>query len=127
MDEKHKQHIWTIEHIFPEGEPIPPWWVEMIANGDDTKAKELKHEHVHHIGNLTITGYNSNLGNLSFLEKRDKTDKKTGEPIGYKNGLYLNKELKEKNKWTVSDIAERTKLLVDETQKLFLLKEDPSA
>jgi uncharacterized protein with ParB-like and HNH nuclease domain len=125
-DEKHKQFIWTIEHIFPEGEPITPWWVEMIADGDQIKAKELQDKHVHRMGNLTITGYNSNLGNLSFMEKRDKTDKKTGKYIGYKNGLYLNEDLKDGTKWTEDDIVKRTKLLMDETQKLFPLKEDPS-
>jgi len=26
-----KQFVWTIEHIFPQGENIPPSWVSMIA------------------------------------------------------------------------------------------------
>ena len=29
-----KVFVWTIEHIFPEGENIPLCWVNMIANGD---------------------------------------------------------------------------------------------
>ena len=28
------KYIWTIEHIFPEGQNIPQSWVDMIANGD---------------------------------------------------------------------------------------------
>ena len=40
------------------------------------------------ISNLTLTGSNSNLGNKSFLNKRDN------EQHGYKNSkLYLNKWL----------------------------------
>lgn len=123
-DEKTKKYIWTIEHIFPEGEPIAPWWVEMIAGGNPATAIELQNQHVHRIGNLTITGYNSNLGNLSFVEKRDKRDR-NGNPIGYKNGLYLNNDLRDATKWTEVDIVKRTELLVDEIMKLFPLKEEP--
>ncbi|MBP7918675.1 MAG: DUF1524 domain-containing protein, partial [Prevotella sp.] len=32
--------------------------------------RKYLNEYTHKIGNLTITGYNSTLGNKSFLEKR---------------------------------------------------------
>ena len=32
-----KQFVWTIEHIFPQGENIPRVWVDMIADGDEKK------------------------------------------------------------------------------------------
>lgn len=66
--------IWTVEHIFPQGLNIPDSWVKMIAGGDLTKAKELRELHVHKLGNLTLTGFNSKLGNKSFVEKRDRKD-----------------------------------------------------
>ena len=32
--DNNKKYVWTIEHIFPEGENVPTAWVQMIANGD---------------------------------------------------------------------------------------------
>lgn len=112
------RYLWTIEHIFPEGKNIPKEWVDMIADGDEEKAKELRVEHVHKLGNLTLTGYNSKLANFSFEKKRDRKDNE-GCPIGYKNGLYLNEKLKDKNSWTIEDIQDRTDELVKEAFELF--------
>ena len=83
-----KQYVWTIEHIFPQGDNIPESWVNMIADGDKELAQSYKQQYVHYLGNLTISGYNATLGNKSFKEKRDRTNRK-GNPVGYKNGLYL--------------------------------------
>lgn len=102
---------WTIEHIFPEGKKIPEKWVDMIAGGDRNLANEYLEQYVHKIGNLTITGYNSSLSNLSFVEKRDRLNSQKLK-VGYRNGLELNKELAEKDSWTVQDIIERTDKLV---------------
>jgi uncharacterized protein with ParB-like and HNH nuclease domain len=114
-------YLWTLEHILPMGENIPNAWVDMIANGDRLKAKELQMKSVHKIGNLTLTCYNSNMSNYSFIKKKDLTDKK-GNFIGYRNGLYLNKELVQKNSWTPVDIENRTNNLVLEAKKLFCIK-----
>jgi uncharacterized protein with ParB-like and HNH nuclease domain len=111
-------YVWTVEHIFPQGPNIPESWVKMIAGGDESKAKEYREQHVHKLGNLTITGYNSKLGNKSFVEKRDRKDA-AGKFVGYKNGLHLNSELREKDSWTVGDIGARTKALVEQALKLF--------
>ena len=111
--------IWTIEHIFPEGENIPQCWVDMIAGGDSEKAKAYLEEYTHKIGNLTITGYNSTLGNKSFEEKRDRKSKDGQRFIGYKNGLDINKEIAEKDSWTIDDIKNRTTALVNKLMELY--------
>lgn len=115
--------VWTIEHIFPEGENIPECWVNMIANGDRNLANKYREEYTHKIGNLTITGYNSTLGNKSFEEKRDRMSKGTDEKdkrfIGYKNGLGINKDIATKDSWTIEDIKNRTSTLVDELVKTY--------
>jgi len=113
-------YIWTVEHIFPQGPNIPEAWVKMIADGDEPKAKEHREQQVHKLGNLTITGYNSKLGNKSFIEKRDRKDA-AGKAVGYNNGLQLNAELSKKNSWTVADIEARTKALANEAMKLFTI------
>ena len=110
-DDKNK-YIWTIEHIFPEGENIPQSWIDMIANGDNELAKKYLSDYTHKLGNLTITGYNSSLGNKSFQEKKDRKNEK-GAYTGYRNGLKLNEDVVSKEKWTVENITERTTTLVN--------------
>ena len=114
-----KVFVWTIEHIFPEGKNIPQCWVDMIAGGDRQLANKYLEEYTHKIGNLTVTGYNSTLGNKSFEEKRDRKSKDGQRFIGYKNGLEINREIATKDEWTIEDIKSRTTALVDELMKVY--------
>lgn len=114
-----KVFVWTIEHIFPEGENIPQCWIDMIADGDGKLASKYLEEYTHKIGNLTITGYNSTLSNKSFEEKRDRKSKDGQRYIGYKNGLEINREIAEKERWTIEDIKVRTTALVDKLMKVY--------
>jgi Protein of unknown function (DUF1524) len=97
--------VWTIEHILPQGENLPDAWKQML--GGSEAAAAAQDADVHRLGNLTITAYNSTLGNKSFADKRDRTDAK-GHFIGYRNGLELNARLATKETWTVADIETRT-------------------
>lgn len=116
-------YTWTIEHIFPEGDNIPKAWVEMVAGGNKELASELREMYCHKLGNLTLTGYNSNLSNMSFEKKRDRLDKNSN-PIGYRNGLSLNTDLAIKDSWTVDDIGMRTEKMVSEIMTMFKLETD---
>ncbi|MCC7545850.1 MAG: DUF1524 domain-containing protein, partial [Aquabacterium sp.] len=69
---------------------------------------------------LTISGFNSALGNKSFKDKRDRTDSK-GREVGYKNGLKLNAELATAEAWSVQQIDVRTTKLVAQVMRLFAL------
>jgi hypothetical protein len=115
-----KIFVWTIEHIFPQGDNIPASWVTMIANNDANRAKEIQQTHVHKLGNLTISGFNSALGNKSFKDKRDRTDTE-GRAVGYKNGLKLNTELAIAEAWSMEQIDARTSALVDQVVSLFVM------
>ena len=106
------KYKWTIEHIFPEGDNIPNSWVEMIAGGNESLAQQYLQQYAHTLGNLTITGYNQNLSNMSFQRKKDRTNN-AGLYIGYRNGLRLNEDVVCKNEWTINDISDRTEKLVD--------------
>ncbi len=119
---ENKKFVWTIEHIFPKGENIPMPWITMIADGDEKRAKEIQETHVHKLGNLTISAFNSKLGNRSFEDKRDHTDKQ-GLPVGYKNGLTLNKDLAVATGWSHDQIDSRTKNLVQLVTQRFKLSE----
>ena len=117
---KGKQYVWTIEHIFPQGENIPDSWVQMIADGDANVAEHHRQTYAHCLGNLTISGYNSALGNKSFGEKQSRTDSQ-GREVGYNNGLYLNQALATEDSWTVEKLKARTVQLVLEVQAKYPL------
>lgn len=114
------QYVWSIEHIFPQGSNIPDVWVDMIADGDYEQAKEYQTLYVHTLGNLTITGYNSTLSNKAFFEKKNRKDT-NGNYIGYRNGLNLNDDVCDKDKWTVNIIKARTDRMVKEIMSMFAL------
>lgn len=119
------QYVWTVEHVFPQGENIPVDWVDMIADGNPDLAKEIQEECVHCLGNLTLSGYNSRLSNQNFDRKQSKTEiTAAGHKIniGYKNGLYLNnlefeiskgtRSLAKISGWTKADIESRNSTMV---------------
>ncbi len=115
---QNKLFDWTIEHILPQGANIPASWIDMIAEGDVEKAKAIQQSHVHRLGNLTISGFNSALGNKDFQTKRDRTDR-DGRYVGFKNSLNLNEDLANAETWTVEQIDARGKKLIDQAMELF--------
>ena len=118
--DKSNKYIWTIEHIFPEGQNIPKEWINMIADGNKELAYEYLDKYVHTLGNLTITGYNSNLSNYDFEKKKYRKNQE-GKDIGYTNGLYLNNDVVSESKWTIEKINNRTDKLVTTILELFNL------
>ncbi|OBG34919.1 DUF262 domain-containing protein [Mycolicibacter heraklionensis] len=108
---------WTIEHILPQGENLPAGWVEMLG-GDASHAAEVQQRCVHTLGNLTLTGYNSNLGNKSFQEKMERKDA-NGNFIGFRNALRLNEDVAAADRWTETEIANRTDRLAAAAMQLF--------
>lgn len=127
--------IWSIEHILPEGN-LPDWWVNDIADGDLERASSIQAEYVHLLGNLTLTPYNSELSQKPFYSeenpyegsKRDYRDKKNGNYVGLRSGLFLNESiadaslgehLETKRAWTVKDIVRRNNALSDLVVSLY--------
>ncbi len=125
-DEKER-FIWTIEHVLPQGDKLPQHWIEMIAEGDPDKAAEVQQRCAHLLGNLTLSGYNSDLARSPF-EKKQKLAKDRSFlghkiNIGYQNRLFLNSlpfgddgktySLASAPAWNQSMIEARTKTLVD--------------
>ncbi|MEI6090160.1 MAG: DUF262 domain-containing HNH endonuclease family protein [bacterium] len=132
--------IWTIEHVFPKGDNIPVEWVNMIADGDKEKAKDYQFQHVHRLGNLTLSGYNSRLSDQSF-DKKQNCEEETILGIklnlGYKNGLALNdlefiindnnekRSLASADKWSIDYIEGRTKAIVKSLLDIFKFENEP--
>jgi predicted transport protein len=74
---------YTIEHIMPQNESLSAAWREAI--GPDW---ERVHEtRLHTLGNLTLTGYNSEYSDRPFTEKRDMTGGFKESPLRLNEGL----------------------------------------
>lgn len=113
-----KRFVWTVEHIFPQGENIPTHWVDMVGNGNKELSEQIRKDWVHKLGNLTLTGYNSHLSNMALDKKQNKKNK-DGQYIGFKNGLWLNNPIKDIVSWGKDQIEERTNNLVKITLEIF--------
>ena len=89
-------NIYTIEHIMPQH--LTPAWIECLG----ANAADIHGVWLHRLANLTLTGYNPNLSNKSFAEKRDA---KEG---GYKaSGLKMNQKIATQNSWSLVELEAR--------------------
>ena len=86
----------TIEHVMPE--TLSDSWKEYLREN----YAEIYEKWLHTLGNLTLTGYNSELGNLPFDEKKARLQNTHFE---------LSKGILEKIYWGADEIEERGKSL----------------
>lgn len=91
----------TIEHIMPQNENLRLEWQKALGdNWRDDHAIYL-----HRLGNLTLTRYNSEMGDKPFQEKL---------PIFKKSATHnLNSFVIEQTTWNTKLIRERTKSLIE--------------
>ena len=132
--------LWSIEHILPEG-PLTDYWRDMISPDTPNNAEDILEQYRHLIGNLTLTPYNSNLGQRPFvdethpyageqryqLSKRDYAD--NGHFVGLRQkGLAINisiadiehgETIETKTSWTPADIQRRTEWFKDQILTVF--------
>jgi predicted transport protein len=88
---------YTIEHILPQNPNLRQAWRSML--GDNWK--EIQQRVLHTIGNLTLTGYNSEYGDRPFQEKQDIEGGFKESPLRLNHGLgYLAQ-------WTEEEINRR--------------------
>lgn len=107
----------TIEHIFPQN-PDPKWKIEL----GQEEYNFIKENCLNTIGNLTLSGNNGKLGNKPFLEKRDMNI--DGKEQGYKfSRLWLNRDLKEKEKWNKEEIEKRANEISERFMKIWEMPE----
>lgn len=86
----------TIEHIMPQ---------TLSADWSHIRPEEHE-EYLHTLGNLSVTGYNSELSNKSFSEKRDIIRENS-------KAVILNSDVIDKESWNVADIQARAKRLAE--------------
>ena len=94
----------TIEHVMPQT-PTTEWRQMLGADlGPEENFTEAHEALVHTLGNLTLTGYNSELSNSSFAVKRVQLTK---------SGLALNQEIAAHGRWGRPEIHARADALAD--------------
>jgi len=94
---------YTIEHIMPQSTPLGETWQSDL--GEDWE--HIHETWLHTLGNLTLTGYNSELSNRPFREKRDIEK-------GFRNSpLRVNEGLGNLDSWNEKAIKDRASKLAD--------------
>ena len=91
----------TIEHILPQNPDLSAEWRESL--GPDWA--DIQEKYLHTLGNLTLTGYNSEYSDHPFLKKRDMEGGFAVSP------LKLNEGLGQLETWDEDAIVARAKQL----------------
>ena len=100
---------YTIEHIMPQNRNLSPEWQEMLGSN----WKDVQKTYLHTIGNLTLTAYNSEMSDHSFLTKIDMEG-------GFKeSALRLNSFVVKQSQWTEETIKERACILADKAKQIW--------
>lgn len=74
---------YTIEHILPQNENLSPEWRKALG----TEWQHIQQTWLHTLGNLTLTGYNSEYSDHSFTKKRDMKGGFKQSPLKLNDGL----------------------------------------
>lgn len=105
IENSTKEHIdvsnLTIEHILPQKENAAVWKKEVGEN-----YSSVYEQYLHTLGNLTITGHNSELGTKSFAEKKRIIRDNSKANI-------LNKSVLSADSWNEKSILKRAESLAD--------------
>lgn len=97
----------SIEHIMPQ--TLSDQWKKDLG----PEWERIHQTYLHTMANLTLTAYNSQYSNLTFLEKRDMEK-------GFKKSAFrLNNYVKSCDKWTEDELKERQKELLGVFMKLW--------
>ena len=94
----------TVEHVMPQGEPLPQVWKDELG----PEWQRVWQTWLHTLGNLTWTAFNSEMSNKPFAEKRDASRGFRESP------LRLNEDLRHAARWDETAIRARGERLAGE-------------
>lgn len=107
---------YTIEHILPQNEALSPEWQAELG----PEWHRIQQTWLHTLGNLTLTGYNSEYSDRPFAYKRDQVTDKDGNPVGFAHSpLKLNLGLGKVTAWDESAIMARADRLAADAAKVW--------
>ena len=108
-----KEHVpvdeYTIEHIMPQNENLSARWRQELGPEWDRVQKTW----LHTLGNLTLTGYNSEYGDRPFAEKRDMAGGLGESP------LRLNEDMRSVDIWNEAAIQARARRLAEKAARVW--------
>jgi uncharacterized protein with ParB-like and HNH nuclease domain/predicted transport protein len=100
---------YTIEHIMPQNENLSAIWQAELG----PEWERVRKTYLHTLGNLTLTGYNSEYSDRPFAEKRDMEG-------GFKHSpLRLNESLASCAAWNEAAICERAARLASRAAQIW--------
>jgi uncharacterized protein with ParB-like and HNH nuclease domain/predicted transport protein len=100
---------YTIEHIMPQNENLSAIWQAELG----AEWERVHSTYLHTLGNLTLTGYNSEYSDRPFAEKRDMEG-------GFKHSpLRLNEGLGSCATWNEAAICERAARLASRAAQIW--------
>lgn len=100
---------YTIEHIMPQNENLSAGWRAELG----AEWERIHSQYLHTLGNLTLTGYNSEYSDRPFLEKRDMDGGFKHSPIKLNDGLAATLT------WTEDAIQARAIKLAAQAPKMW--------
>lgn len=100
---------YTIEHILPQNPNLSDEWKNDLGEN----WKEIQVKYLHTLGNLTLTGYNSEYSDKPFKEKKSIKGGFSQSP------LTLNEKVREAEVWNESAILERAAFLSKRTVEIW--------
>jgi uncharacterized protein with ParB-like and HNH nuclease domain/predicted transport protein len=108
---------YTIEHIMPQNPNLNNEWRQMLGEN----WKEVQEKYLHTLGNLTLTGYNSELSDRPFQEKKTIKGGFNESPI------RLNDYLRSIDVWNEEQIFNRAVELAEKAKEVWYAPNLPSA
>jgi uncharacterized protein with ParB-like and HNH nuclease domain/predicted transport protein len=100
---------YTIEHVLPQNPNLSVEWQKEL--GSDWRA--IQERYLHTLGNLSLTGYNSEYSDRPFSEKKSMAGGFAESP------LRLNALIGKAEKWDESEIVNRAKSLALEAKEIW--------
>ena len=107
---------YTIEHILPQNVALSKEWQAELG----LEWQRIQQDWLHTLGNLTLTGYNSEYSDRSFVYKRDEVTDKNSDPVGFAHSpLKLNLGLGKVGQWDEAAIKARADRLAADAAKVW--------
>ena len=107
---------YTIEHVMPQNSNLSEEWQTELGDG----WQQVQETYLNTLGNLTLTGYNSELSDRPFAEKRDMEGGFAQSP------LKLNRSLAKQPLWNEQAILERSEQLSNMMTEVWAVPELPA-
>lgn len=102
----------TIEHVLPQAKNLSTAWQQML--GENWQAD--RDRYLHTLGNLTLTGYNSELGDKPFAEKKELLSEVHTKVV------KLYETIKCCDEWNAATIEARADVLSKKVAELYAVE-----